>query len=640
MQQTDVPLVNNPDPTNAPSQLAGERKPAPNRAHLSLDDRENDLGRGLNRQSLRRLFGYLGPYKKQAAVALFAITVQTLGELALPLLLGLAIDRAVAAAGAAATGQRGEAGPTFYAVGLFLACIVVVFFARWAQGATTTRMGYRVIFDLRFDLFKYMQVLGLKTFDRLGVGRLISRIQSDVSVLQDLLTDGIIGLFADLLVLVGIIVVMFTLDVELALLTYAVLPIMLIIVFIWRRYAIPVYRAMRTATSRLTGYSAESISGMRVIQSFVRERENLGRFNRLNQEVYDTNTHGIRLNSILAPSVEMLSGLATVIVLVAGGQRVLAGDLTIGALTAFVGYVARFFGPVRTLSERYNTLQSATVAAERIFEVLDEPLDIVDAPDARTLPPIRGEVRFEHVRFGYTDRPVIHDLDLTIPAGATVAFVGPTGAGKSSIINLVPRFYDVWDGRVTIDGHDVREVTQLSLRRQFGIVLQDTFLFSMTIAENIRYGRLDATEAEIEAAARAVGIHDFIASLPAGYKTRVGERGSGLSVGQRQLIAFARVFLADPRIVILDEATSSVDTRTEQAIQDALRTILRGRTSLVIAHRLSTIVEADKIVVIDQGRIIEQGRHADLMAQRGAYYRLYTAAQLREATGQPGGLGE
>ncbi len=622
MQQTTAPVV-----TETPK----------NPAHLSLDDRENDLGRGLNRQSLRRLFGYLRPYRKSAAIALLAITVQTLGELALPALLGLTIDRAIAAA-AAAPGQRGPLTPIFVPVGGFLACVTVVFFARWAQGVTTTRLGYRVIFDLRFALFEYMQLLGLKTFDRLGVGRLISRVQSDVSVLQDLLTDGIIGLFADLLVLFGIIIVMLTIDRELALLTYAVLPIMITIVLVWRRYAIPVYRAMRASTSRLTGYSAESISGMRVIQSFVREKENFGRFERLNQAVYDTNTHGIRLNSILAPSVEMLSGLATVIVLVAGGDRVLNGGLTIGALTAFVGYVARFFGPVRTLSERYNTLQSATVAAERIFEVLDEPLDIVDAPDAKTLPPIRGEVRFDHVRFGYTDRPVIHDLDLTIPAGSTVAFVGPTGAGKSSIINMVPRFYDVWAGQVTIDGHDVRTVTQHSLRRQFGIVLQDTFLFSMTIAENIRYGRLDASDAAIMDAARAVGIHDFISSLPAGYQTRVGERGSGLSVGQRQLIAFARVFLADPRIVILDEATSSVDTRTEQTIQDALRAILRGRTSLVIAHRLSTIVEADLIVVIDQGRIVEQGRHADLMARRGPYYRLYTAAQLREATKQPGAL--
>ena len=634
MQQTTSPVGAAAEKTGAPTPPAETPK---NPAHLSLDDRENDLGRGLNRQSLRRLFGYLRPYRKSAAIALLAITVQTLGELALPALLGLTIDRAIAAA-AAGPGQRGSLVPIFVPVGGFLACVTLVFFARWAQGVTTTRLGYRVIFDLRFALFEYMQLLGLKTFDRLGVGRLISRVQSDVSVLQDLLTDGIIGLFADLLVLFGIVIVMLTIDRELALLTYAVLPIMIGIVLVWRRYAIPVYRAMRASTSRLTGYSAESISGMRVIQSFVREKENFGRFERFNQAVYDTNTHGIRLNSILAPSVELLSGLATVIVLVAGGERVLSGGLTIGALTAFVGYVARFFGPVRTLSERYNTLQSATVAAERIFEVLDEPLDIVDAPDATTLPPIRGEVRFDHVAFGYTDRPVIHDLDLTIPAGSTVAFVGPTGAGKSSIINLVPRFYDVWAGRVTIDGHDVRGVTQHSLRRQFGIVLQDTFLFSMSIADNIRYGRLDASDEAIMDAARAVGIHDFISALPAGYQTRVGERGSGLSVGQRQLIAFARVFLADPRIVILDEATSSVDTRTEQTIQAALRKILRGRTSLVIAHRLSTIVEADLIVVIDQGRIVEQGRHADLMARRGPYHRLYTAAQLREATKQPGTL--
>ncbi len=610
---------------------AGGAAPAPP-GHRSIDDRENDLGRGLNRQSMRRLLGYLAPYKRQVAVALLAITVQTLGELALPRLLGLIIDRAVTAAQGAAPGQRGDAGPIFVGVGVFLACVIAVFFARWAQGVTTTRIGYRVIFDLRFALFRHMQVLGLKTFDRLGVGRLISRIQSDVSVLQDLLTDGIIGLFADMLVLMGIIIAMFLIDPELALLTYAVLPIMIGIVLVWRRYAIPVYRRLRVATSRLTGYSAENISGMRILQSFRREEENFGRFDGLNREVYATNTLAIRLNSVLAPAVEMLSGVATVIILVVGGQRVISGALTIGALTAFVGYINRFFSPVRTLSERYNTLQSATVAAERIFEVLDEEVEIADAPGARDLPPIRGEVAFEHVTFGYTTTPVIRDLDLTIAPGTMVAFVGATGAGKSSIINLVPRFYDVWEGRVAIDGHDVRDVTLASLRRQFGIVLQDTFLFSMTIGENIRYGRLEATEPEIEAAARAVGIHDYVASLPAGYATRVGERGSGLSVGQRQLVAFARVMLANPRIVVLDEATSSVDTRTEQVIQAALRKTLHGRTALVIAHRLSTIVEADLIVVIDHGQIVERGNHAQLLAQRGAYYRLYTAAQLREKT--------
>jgi len=603
---------------------------APQGRPQPLDDRENDLGRGLNRQSLRRLFGYLYPYRAPAALALVAITVQTLGELALPYLLGRVVDNAIEVASRRVPGAPVDARPIFNVVGLFLISVLVVFCARWFQGITTTRIGYRVIFDLRFALFRHMQLLGLKTFDRLGVGRLISRIQSDVSVLQDLLTDGIIGLFADMMVLIGIIIAMFSLDRELALITYAILPIMIGVVMVWRRYAIPVYRAMRVATSRLTGYSAESISGMRVIQSFRREEENFTRFERNNKDVYLNNTHALRLNSVLAPAVEMLSGTATMVILVGGGGRVLSGELTIGVLTAFVGYIARFFSPVRTLSDRYNSLQAATVAAERIFEVLDEPLEIKDGPNARPLPRIAGEVAFEHVTFGYTDRPVIRDLNLTIKPGQMVAFVGPTGAGKSSIINLVPRFYDVWDGRVAIDGHDVRDVTLTSLRRQFGIVLQDTFLFSMTIGENIRYGRLDATDAEVEEAARQVGIHDFIDALPARYETKVGERGSGLSVGQRQLIAFARVMLANPRIVVLDEATSSVDTRTEQIVQEGLRRTLHGRTALVIAHRLSTIIEADVIAVIDGGRIVEQGRHADLLARRGAYYRLYTAAQLRE----------
>ncbi len=605
-------------------------KQNPSPQYRSIDNRETDLGSGLNRQSLRRLFGYLKPYRWQALVALAAISVQTLGELALPRLLGLIIDGATSAAQSSGSAREAGTRSLMITVGIFIACIIGVFFARWLQGATTTRIGYRVIFDLRFDLFKHMQLIGLRSLDRLGVGRLISRIQSDVSVLQDLLTDGVIGLFADLLVLVGIIVAMLLLDVELALLTFAILPIMIGIVLVWRRYAIPVYRALRVATSRLTGYSAESISGMRVIQSFRRELENFERFERLNREVYTTNTLAIRLNSALAPAVEMLSGTATVIILVVGGHRAIAGGLTIGALTAFIGYINRFFSPVRTLSERYNSLQSATVAAERIFEVLDEELEITDQPGAYDLPAIVGQVAFEHVTFGYTDRPVITDLNLTIEPGMTVAFVGPTGAGKSSIINLVPRFYDVWSGRVAIDGHDIREVTLASLRRQFGIVLQDTFLFSTTIGENIRYGRLDATDEEVAAAAKAVGIHDFIESLPTGYKTKVGERGSGLSVGQRQLISFARVMLANPRIVILDEATSSVDTQTEQIVQEALRRTLQGRTALVIAHRLSTIIEADLIAVIDQGRIVEQGRHSELLERRGAYYRLYTAAQLQE----------
>jgi ATP-binding cassette, subfamily B, multidrug efflux pump len=595
---------------------ATEAKP-PARPYLSLDDRENDLGRGLNRESAARLLAFLRPYRAPCVLSLVAITIQTLGELALPRLLGVAIDSGIA---------RNSVHTLFVAVGIFLGCVLVVFGARWTQGYTTTRIGNRVIFDLRYTLFQHIQILGFTTFDRMGVGRLISRVQNDVSVLQDLLTDGIIGLFADLLVLAGIIVAMLTINLELALLSYIVLPIMIAVVMIWRRFAIKVYRAVRAATSRLTGFSAENISGMRIIQSFRREQVNFGRFERLNRNVYEVTTHSIRLNSVLGSAVELISGMATVIVLIVGGNAVIQGTLTIGALTAFIGYVARFFQPVRTLSDRYNTLQAATVAAERVFELLDEPPDIVDAPDAIVLPRIEGQITFEDVTFGYGTTPVLRNIDLNIPPGTTVAFVGPTGAGKSSTINLVPRFYDVWDGRVLIDGHDVRDVTLTSLRSQFGIVLQDTFLFSATIAENIRYGKLGATDAEVEAAARAVGVHDFIAQLPDGYDSEVGERGSGLSVGQRQLIAFARVVLANPRIVVLDEATSSVDTQTEQIIQQALRTVLRGRTSLVIAHRLSTIVEADMIVVIDGGRIVERGNHAELMKLQGQYHRLYTTA--------------
>jgi ATP-binding cassette, subfamily B, multidrug efflux pump len=589
----------------------------PVRPYLSLDDRENDLGRGLNRESAARLLAFLRPYRAQCIVSLVAITIQTLGELALPRLLGVAIDSGIA---------KNSTHTLFVAVGIFLGCVLVVFGARWTQGYTTTRIGNRVIFDLRYTLFQHIQILGFTTFDRMGVGRLISRVQNDVSVLQDLLTDGIIGLFADLLVLAGIIIAMLTINLELALLSYIALPVMVAVVMIWRRFAIKVYRAVRAATSRLTGFSAENISGMRIIQSFRREQVNFGRFERLNRNVYEVTTHSIRLNSVLGSAVELISGMATVIVLIVGGNAVIQGTLTIGALTAFIGYVARFFQPVRTLSDRYNTLQAATVAAERVFELLDEPPDIVDAPDAIVLPRIEGQITFEDVTFGYGTTPVLRNIDLNIPPGTTVAFVGPTGAGKSSTINLVPRFYDVWDGRVLIDGHDVRDVTLTSLRSQFGIVLQDTFLFSATIAENIRYGKLGATDAEVEAAARAVGVHDFIAQLPDGYDSEVGERGSGLSVGQRQLIAFARVVLANPRIVVLDEATSSVDTQTEQIIQQALRTVLRGRTSLVIAHRLSTIVEADMIVVIDGGRIVERGNHAELMKLQGQYHRLYTTA--------------
>lgn len=581
------------------------------------DDPETDLGKGLNRQSLRRLIGYLRPYRAQLLLAILAVFFRTLGALALPRLLGVAIDAGI---------SRNRTNVLFLAVVAYLGCIALVFAMRIVQDTLTNRAGNRVIFDMRFDLFKHMQVLGLKFMDRMGVGRLMSRIQNDVSVLNDLLTDGVVGMFSDMFILVGVIIAMLTINVRLALLSYIVLPMMVGVLLIWRRHAIRVYRAVRVATSRLTGYSAENISGMRITQSFRREAENFRRFDRLNEQVLAESVHSIWLNSVLQPSVEIINGIALIILLIIGGRFVIEGSLTVGALFAFYSYVTRFFQPIRALSERYNSIQSATIAAERVFELLDERPDMVDAPDAYPLPPLAGAVTFDHVTFGYTDTPVLRDINLQIAPGQTVAFVGPTGAGKSSTINLVPRFYDAWDGSVTLDGHDVRDVTLESLRSQIGIVLQDPFLFSGTIAENVRYGRLDATDAEIEAAARAVGAHDFIARLPEGYDASVQERGGGLSIGQRQLLAFARAVLANRPILILDEATSSVDTQTEQLIQRAMRTVMHGRTSLVIAHRLSTIVDADQIVVVDHGQIIERGTHRELLAQRGAYHRLYTTA--------------
>ena len=370
---------------------------APARPYLSLDDRENDLGRGLNRESAARLLAFLRPYRTQCIISLVAITIQTLGELALPRLLGVAIDSGI---------SKNSTHTLFVAVGAFLGCVLIVFGARWTQGYTTTRIGNRVIFDLRYTRSSRISKSSASRRSIVwALGRLISRVQNDVSVLQDLLTDGIIGLFADLLVLAGIIIAMLTINVELALLSYIALPIMIAVVMIWRRFAIKVYRAVRAATSRLTGFSAENISGMRIIQSFRREEVNFGRFERLNRNVYDVTTHSIRLNSVLGSAVELISGMATVIVLIVGGNAVIQGTLTIGALTAFIGYVTRFFQPVRTLSDRYNTLQAATVAAERVFELLDEPPDIVDAPDAIALPPIDGQITFDDVTFGYGTTP-------------------------------------------------------------------------------------------------------------------------------------------------------------------------------------------------------------------------------------------
>jgi len=589
-------------------------------------DPDDLLGKAFDRHTARRLLGFLRPYRWQVLLAAAAVLIGTFCDLSLYWLFGRAIDRGVGHASYATL---------FGIVGLFLGSLTIAFFARWTLFFLMARVGNRVIFDLRTALFRHMQVLGLKTYDRMGIGRMMSRIQNDVTVLEDFLSTGMISVLSDVLTLVGVVLAMFALNIRLALFSYTVLPLMFVVMYFWRKRAIQTYRATRIAISRVTGNFAENINGMRVVQSFGREGRNVAGFKVLNQDNLDANADAARLSAFLFPAVELLSAMATAIVLLFGGLQVIGGTLTVGALIAFLGYVTRFFQPVRTLSDRYNTLQASTVAAERIFELLDEQPEIVDAPDAYPLPPVTGEIALDHVTFGYNTTPVLHDVSLTIKAGKTVAVVGATGAGKTSLVNLVPRFYDVHEGAVTIDGHDVRAVQLASLRSQIAVVLQDPFLFAGTIAENIRYGRLEASDSDVEEAARAVGAHDFIARLPSGYATEIQERGGGLSVGQRQLVAFARALLADRRVLILDEATSSVDTQTERVIQAALKRVLANRTALVIAHRLSTVVDADDVIVLDHGRVVERGHHTELLARRGFYFNLY-AMQFRARDAERG----
>jgi ATP-binding cassette, subfamily B, multidrug efflux pump len=428
-------------------------------------------------------------------------------------------------------------------------------------------------------------------------------------------------------VLVGIVGLMLWTNWKLALLSFVVLPLMLLAMRAWRRRAIETYRATRRTIAAVNADLAESIAGVRVAQAFGREPANRRRFRGLNGENLGASLEAARLSSLLFPMVSLVGAVATATVVYVGGRLVLGETLTIGELVLFVALIDRFFEPIRDLSQQYNVLQAAMAAGERIFEVLDVEPEVRDKPGAYALPPVVGRVDYDDVHFGYGPTEVLHGVELHVAPGETVAFVGETGAGKTSMVNLLLRFADVWSGRVAIDGHDVRDVTQASLRSQLGIVLQDTFLFGGTVRENIAFARPEATLAEVEAAAREVGAHAFIEELPQGYETEIQERGATLSAGQRQLLSFARALLADPRILILDEATSRIDTQTERAIQRALRRLLRGRTSFVIAHRLSTVREADQVVVMHAGRIVERGRHAELLA-RGGYYAALHAAQF------------
>jgi ATP-binding cassette subfamily B protein/subfamily B ATP-binding cassette protein MsbA len=527
--------------------------------------------------------------------------------------------------------QAGSLPELRRAVLLFLVVAAVQWVAIYLRVNLMARVGQSFIFDLRARLFEHLQALSLSFYSRFSVGRVIVRVINDVGVVREFITWAALATVRDLFALVGIVIAMLAMNLRLSLITFAVLPVMVVVTIAFRKRARGNYRLVRAAISWVNSVLAENINGVRVVQAFSREPVNYDYFSGIvNRNNLDSNLRAARVAAAFPSAIDLLGTLAVGLVVWLGGLAVLEkgsrGAITPGVLVAFVLYIERFFDPIRDLSQRYDAFQSTMASGERIFALLDTPVEVEDVPGARELPEIRGEVTFKGVSFHYSDDPlpVLQDVNLHVRPGETVALVGETGAGKTTLIKLLCRFYDPTEGCVLVDGNDLRQVTQTSLRRQMGIVLQDPFLFNGTVRENIVFGNLNATDRQVEEAAQAVGAHDFIARLKDGYDTQVEEGGVILSVGQRQLISFARALLADPRILILDEATSSVDTQTERLIQEALARLLRGRTAFVIAHRLSTVVNARRIVVIHDGRIVEEGTHASLLAQGGIYYQLYS----------------
>jgi len=572
---------------------------------------------------VRRLAGYLRPYAWLLALGLLLVCISAGMALLGPYLLKVAIDTHIA--------DHNLPGLNRVAL-LILGSYLAGALAFGAQLYLMSWVSQRTLAHLRGQIFDHVQRLPLGFFDRREAGDIMSRLVNDVDTINQLLSMGLASLPNDTLTLLGILVVMLALDLRLALLSLTVLPLMVGSTAFFAIRARSAYRQTRERIGAVSADLQENISGVRVVQSFSREGANQERFGEINRQNRDANVGAAAISSAFFPTVDVLSTIGTAIVVGVGGLLVLQGRLTVGIVVAFLGYLTRLFTPIRDISQLYNGFLAAMAASERIFQLLDEPVTLEDRPGAIALPRLAGRVEFEHVSFGYDGgEPVLHDINLRIEPGQTLAIVGPTGAGKTTIASLVGRFYDVTEGRVLVDGHDVRDVQMASLRSQIGVVLQDTFLFSGTVADNIRYGRLEATDEEVRAAARIVNADSFIDRLPQGFQTPVMERGSNFSLGQRQLIAFARAVLADPRILILDEATSSVDTLTEQLIQRALAGLLEGRTAIVIAHRLSTIRHADSIIVVEGGRVVEQGTHDALMARRGRYFELYRRQFRAEA---------
>lgn len=584
------------------------------RRALEREDEEH-VRKVPDRVLLARLAKYMLKHKRRLAIAVTAVLVASLSGLVPPYLLKVAIDNYIV--------QGDLTGLTFVAV-ILVAVYLINWFSDYQRTYQISWLGQNMVNEIRMNLFSHLQNLSFSFYDKSETGRIISRVTNDTDTLSMIFVQGIVTVLSDILTLVGIVIVMLWLSVSLTLATLVVLPILLLSTLVFQSRLRRAYRMTRKKIAKVTSKLQESISGIREIQSFTRERDTIEVFRQANIENLQANVQAGRIFALLMPVIQIIGAVGTCIVLWYGGILTIGEGITLGILVAFLAYVTRFFRPIVNLTTFYNTVQSAMSAAERIFETMDTRPEIADAPEAIELPRVKGRIAFKNVSFGYNPSdPVLKNIDFSVELGRTLAIVGPTGAGKSTMVRLLSRFYEPQSGTITVDGYDVRNVALRSLHNQMGVVLQEPFLFSGTIMENIRYGKLDATDEEVKNIAKLVGAHEFITSLSDGYETEVGERGMRLSVGQRQLISFARALLRDPPILILDEATSSLDPYTELEIKRGLSVLLKNRTSLVIAHRLSTVRNADNIIVVNNGEIVEEGNHRKLMKKRGLYHRLY-----------------
>ncbi len=604
---------------------------------------EEVLGKAYDGRLMRRLLAYVRPYRGQTALAVALIGLSSLLRLVGPLATAVALDLFIQppADGDSLSGVSAWIAERFsplpapeegllWAAGVFLVSLVATFFVLFAQSTVMQNMGQRIMYDLRREIFGRFQALPVRYFDRNPIGRLVTRVTSDVDSLNELFTSGLVSIFGDLMLLAGIVVVLFLMSWQLAIATFAILPLLFALSFWFKIKARHWFREVRVRIAKINAYLQEHLTGMSVVQLFNREARSDAEFSRLAEDHRQANVHSIFYYAIYYPTVELINALGLALIVWYGGGKVLAGVLSLGALVAFFQYAQRFYEPLADLSEKYNILQAAMASSERIFKVIDTPSDLTTPEVAHRPEVVRGSIDFENVSFAYVPgEPVLEELSFSIAAGETVAVVGHTGAGKSTLANLLLRFYDVDSGAVKVDGVDVRQWELSRLRESIGMVLQDVFLFAGTVRENIGLGAEWIDEARLEWAAAEVQALPFIRRLPGELGAVVRERGAGLSVGQKQLISFARALAFDPKILILDEATASIDTETEQLIQRALDRLLEGRTSLVIAHRLSTIQRADRILVMHRGRLREQGTHQELLALRGIYHRLYQL-QFRE----------